>query len=394
MKKFFAIILAVCLLFTGFLTWKNASEKKAAEESTDINELLAQLEAEQGSQSYIDFEAMYKLHAPDEVVLTVGSNEVTWDQLFYYIYSNINYVSQMFSYYGSGVDWSMPVDEEGTKTVSAAMTDMAAENIQQMIAATRFAEAEGVDLTAEQEAELQEYIQSNVTAACGEGATEEDFNEYLKSIYVPRSLFDTMMRWNYLDTNCFEKLYGANGANISDEDAMAFVDEAGYMWANHILFMCMDAEGNALDDAAKAEKLTQAQALAEELRACKDNDELLALFAQRKQELDEDTGKTYYPDGYIFTMSDSYVQEFKDTANALSLYEVSDPVETSYGYHVMLRLPITPDTVIDESYGTTARQAVAEKRYNEDIVAYMNTLEVKFADGFEPVKVEDFIREA
>lgn len=394
MKKFFAIVLAVCLLFTGFLTWKNASEKKAAEETMDINELLANLEAEQGSQSYIDFETMYRLHAPEEVVLTIGSDEVTWDYLFYYIYSNINYVTQMFSYYGTGVDWSMPADEEGTKTISEAMTDMAADNIKQMVAATRFAEAEGVTLTAEQETELQEYIRSNITAACGEGGTEEDFNEYLKSLYVPRSLFDTMMRWNYLDQNCFEKLYGVHGADVSEEDAMAYVDEAGYMHANHILFMCMDAEGNALDEAAKAEKLAQAQALAEELRACKDNDELVELFAQRKQELDEDTGKTYYPEGYIFTMADSFVQEFKDTANALSMYEVSDPVETAYGYHVMLRLPITPDTVIDESYGITAREAVAEQRYNEAIMAHMNTLEVKFADGFEAVKVEDFVRQA
>lgn len=381
MKKILALALVICLAFAGFLTWKNYTPKEKPAEPEAVS-----------TTGGIDLDAIYALHAPDEVVMTVGGSEITWGDYFYYLTSNISYVSNQLSYFGA-IDWTMTLDEEGKVTISDMVNDMSAESIHQILCATEFAEQNGVGLTAEQQTELDKYIQASIVSCCGEGATEEDFNQYLADMHLPRSVFDMNLRWNYLDNNCFNALYGENGSNVSDEDAMAYVAEKGYVHANHILFMCVDmTTGEALDEAAKAEKLAKAEALVKELRECGSTEELLALYAQRKQELDEDTGKTYYPDGYFFNADTSFVQEFKDAGAALAEYEVSDPVESSYGYHVMLRLPIEPDDMVDDTNGYSARLACAVDGYNEQLSAFMDSCPLEYAPGFENVNIQDFVK--
>lgn len=380
MKKLLIALLIVCIAFAGFLTWKNYTPRTET------------AEAEQTVKA-IDYDAMYASHAPDEVVMRVGGDEITWEEYFYYLRANIGYIDNMFAYYGGAADWSLVADEATGETIGESMSSMAKENIHQLYACIRFAEENGAEISAEQQAALDEERKAVMERACGEGATDEDFKEYLKSIYATPELYDMMSRWSYLDEACFGRLYGGNGEHVSDDDAMAFIKDNGYAQLNHILFMCMDmTTGEELDEAAAAEKLAQAEALVEELRALENTDELLALYAQRKEELDEDTGKTAYPNGYIVTPDTQFVPEFLEGGYALSDYEVSDPVRSVYGYHVMLRLPLTPDSVLDESSGATARRLKAEELYNKAVSEYIQSVECEYAEGFVPVKVEDFVK--
>lgn len=383
MKKLIAVILIICIAFAGFLTWR--SYTPAAIDT-----------AEDGTATEyrtIDYDALYATHDPDEVVMRVGGDEVTWSEYFYYLSANIGYINNLFAYYGGEADWDMVADEATGETIGENVWTLARQSVGQLHACLLFADEQGAELTDEQLEAMEQERLEVIARTCGEGASEADFDEYLSSMYANREIYDMMSRWNYMEGRCFDVMYGENGANISDEDALAYIEDNSYAQLNHILFMTTDmTTGTELDEAAAAEKLAQAEALVEELRSAETTEELLALYSQRKEELDEDTGKTAYPDGYIVTPDTQFVQEFLDGGYALADYEVSDPIKSAYGYHVMLRLPLTPDSVLDETAGKTARELYAEKLYNEALTEYIEKLSISFVDGFTPARIADFVR--
>ena len=108
--------------------------------------------------------------------------------------------------------------------------------------------------------------------------------------------------------------------------------------------------GEALDEATVAEKEELAQKLVTELQAIQDPEELVERFRELKEEYCEDSGKTAYPDGYVF-LPGEMVTEFEEGVTALADYGLSQPVKTSYGYHIILRLPLSADAVV--SYDNT-----------------------------------------
>ena len=104
----------------------------------------------------------------------------------------------------------------------------------------------------------------------------------------------------------------------------------------------------ALTDEQKAEKKALAEEIKQKLDACEgDIDELTALFQELADQYSEDPGRETYPTGYTFTTG-SMVQEFEDAAYALSEGEVSEVVESSFGYHILLRLPLDKSAAADE----------------------------------------------
>ena len=152
--------------------------------------------------------------------------------------------------------------------------------------------------------------------------------------------------------------------------------------------------GEALEEAAVAEKEAQAQALAEELQAIQDPEQLVKRFQELKEEYDEDTGKFTYPDGYVF-LPGEMVAEFEEGVKALADYGVSQPVKTSYGYHVILRLPLTADTVVSyDSTGAavTGRSLFASFDYAAGLDAYLENLSTEYVDDFQAPDLSKYVK--
>ena len=408
MKKIFVLLLAVCLLAAGvfgFLLGKDGTIRKtapAAKPAATAAPTAAPAADESVTDAVVasgslDYAAIYALHDPDEIVMTVAGKDIPWSEYFYYLYrqgqSVENYFSSM-AMYGMNQTWTDQADEDGH--TYAEITLESAESIARSLAGTlSYAEANGVTLSVEDLATIEEKVKEDITAICGEDGTRADLDEYLQSMYMPAALYDRMNEVSVLYQNGFSVLYGEDGEKMSDEEVMAYLEQNGYLYANHILFMTLDPTTyEALDEETKAAKQAQAAETAAELQAIEDTEQRLARFAELKEQLDEDTGKTAYPDGYIFQPGEM-VAEFEEAVKSQEAYQVSDPVESAYGYHVIMTLPLDPDSVLDYSSSgapMTARSTAANEAYAAAVDAYIEAEEPVYAEGFEVPDLLSFVR--
>ena len=153
------------------------------------------------------------------------------------------------------------------------------------------------------------------------------------------------------------------------------------------------ATGEALDEETIAAQEQKAREIAAELQAIEDPQQLLDRFAELKEEYCEDTGKVTYPDGYTFTPG-TMVTEFEDACNALADYQVSDPILTSYGYHIIIRLPLDPDKIVEYSYEGTplnARSLAANAEYASRMDAQYEKTSFEYVPGFS-FSIKDFLK--
>ena len=398
MKKIIVLLLVACLIAGGafgFLMGKDGTIRATAPAAKPA--ATAAPAAEAPAAGSLDYEAIYALHDPDEIVMTVADHEVPWSEYYYYLYRQGQSVESYFSsmaMYGMNATWTDQADEEGHTYAELALDS--AENIARSLAGTMgFAEANGVTLSVEDLDTIENKVKEDTVALCGEDATRADLDKYLESIHLPAALYDRMNEVSVLYQNGFTALYGENGEKMSDEDALAYLEQNGYLSANHILFMSIDPTSyEALDDETKAAKQAQAAEIAAELQAIEDTDARLARFAELKEELDEDTGKTVYPNGYIFQPGDM-VAEFEEAVKSQEAFQVSDPVESAYGYHVIMTLPLDPDAVMDYSSSgaeMTARSTAANEAYSSAVDAFIEALEPVYAEGFERPDLLSFVK--
>lgn len=129
---------------------------------------------------------------------------------------------------------------------------------------------------------------------------------------------------------------------------------------------------NTVDPATKEE----AKKLADEIvKKARDGEDFYSLVEQ----YGEDPGMVNNPAGYLFTYG-AMVPEFEEASFALEVGEISDPVETTYGYHVIKKLPLDLDPTSDE-YLNVASEIASPKLLPEldDCIA---NFDIVYTDAF------------
>lgn len=408
MKKFFVLLLVLCLAFAGVITYISYTPMPIADvaelaetpayEGETLGETVEEAaEPEEAPAGYmgLDYDAILALHDEEEVVATIDGRDISWREYYYWLFvqaSQIDdYFAQMSAYYGISPDWSQPA------TADMNFSQMTVANVEYMLsqvkAVEKFAAENAVELTEEDEAALAQQLQSDMAAMLGEEADEEAFNEYLLMAHLDRNIYDSLNRAERLINRSFSQLYGDNGELVDAAEVLGYLADNQYIRANHILYMTIDpATGAALEDAAKAEKLEKAQALAAELAAIEDEAELVERFNAVKAEVCEDSGKVNFAEGYTFTPG-TMVPEFEDCCIALADYAVSEVVETSYGYHVIMKLPLDADALILTSDGqtSTGRLLYANDSFNKSLNEAVEALPIEYVEGFETVDLTEFV---
>lgn len=283
--------------------------------------------------------------APDAIVASLNGNGASADLIAYWIGYDVSYLDSYMQYYtGSSLDWDYTLSD-GTNITDYIKSNVYS-SVKQHLVLENLANKYGVTLTEGQESAMADSDQTYID----QYGSEEAFEEEIAKLGMRRETYDRVARSNYLYQNLYQ-LYNTEGSALyaSDEDLAVYAADQNYITADHILLSTKDlTTGEALTDEQKAEKKALAEEIKQKLDACEgDLDELTALFQELADQYSEDPGRETYPTGYTFTTG-SMVQEFEDAAYALSEGEVSEVVESSFGYHILLRLPLDKSAAADE----------------------------------------------
>ena len=173
-----------------------------------------------------------------------------------------------------------------------------------------------------------------------------------------------LLQMGSITQRAYDALYKSVG-----EDLIMQSYTQNYVCAKHILFSTQGLSPSEKDAVKK-----QAEDVLKKAKSGADFDELILQYG-------EDPGMVNTPDGYVFTYG-QMVEGFETAAFALGENEISDLVETEYGYHIIKRLPLpqisegTKESIVESVVGMVTNgmiQAtpVVSNMTQEELFSYM-----------------------
>lgn len=302
--------------------------------------------------------------SPDEAVLTVNGEEISAATYLYWLIRNCSY----YAAYGLTPDLYGDIILAENTTIIAyySMLDNKALEL-------------GAPLTDEQQAEVQTSIEQVLTEAQAlYGLDEENLG--------------TIQALSYY----YENVYNAAVPQPTDEELSSFVYQA-----KHIL-ICTAVEGSdgtitlSTGDAAlnedgtpftgtvdeyNAAALAKAQSILAQIRASADPaatfDTLMHEYSEDGRDSDGNLGA---PDGYTTTVG-QMVTEFEEGTLALAVGEISEPIQSTYGYHIILRGEVADYSSYTETY--------REYRMNELVNQWIEEADIVESEFLQNLNVAD-----
>lgn len=279
----------------------------------------------------------------DSAIATVDGQPIQAEKYLFWLTNAIETVKQ-YGMLADDAEWDEDYDEEMTMAQALKADALETAKLYRVVE-TKAAEY-GVTLTQEQEDQIAADMQTAIESA----GSEEEFQARLDEMCISRDAFTEMNRIYYLNQGIKEKLEEAGELTVTEEDLETFqkdyVERNGLYAAKHILISTRreSADGSGYEDFSDEEKaaaLEKAQGLREQLRQAGDSEELFdELMNEHSEDGRDDNGQLYAPDGYTLIYSGQMVPEFENGALALEVGQVSEPIQTDYGYHIIRRIDI------------------------------------------------------
>ena len=285
----------------------------------------------------------------DKTVMTVGETEVPAELYFYwycYVCSTLEYnILSDYSNYGMysncvdsetmSIDWT--AEYAGIPLLEYAKSQTES-TIKYYMSIEELAAEKGAGLTTANQVDMENDFQR----AEEEMGGEEAVLNYLKTLGLSRENFDRISATSYLYMNLLDQVFiEGSDLYLSDEDYNNYA-----YYADHILLATQDMQsGEILAPEESMEKYTLAEDLLEQLRAAEDP---VALFDELADEYSEDPGRESNPTGYIYT-SGQMVPEFEGAVAQLEPGEISEIIQSDYGFHIILRRDLLAALEEDES---------------------------------------------
>lgn len=389
MKKKIVPLILTASLCCGFLSGCQSSQLRSYTKDQKSGESTQTA----AGASLKDYTACYNYYDADEAMLTVDGIKVTWGELFYwYVYD----VSNMEQYYGEVTDWDAKSAADETKTNKQYVMDSALDTIKHYCAVQSKAKEKGVSLTDEDKATLQNTWETNVKNYGG--GDEKAFIEYLKKAYLTKDMYDHINEVNLLYNRMLDTMYGTNGEKLSEDEILKKAGTLGYVRAKNLLILTSDDSGNKLSDDQLAEKKALADKLDKELKGITDKAQLEKRFDELTAQYGGDPGTQYYPDGYTFIPGKGNMDTtFESAVTATGEYQVSGVVETSYGYHIVLRLPLSASAPVEIGSDNTVEKLgyyVAQDLFNAEAETWANDAKVEYTKTYKKINLAKIFSKA
>lgn len=306
----------------------------------------------------------------EDAALTMEQGSVTMGEARLYAYVM---KSQYEAYYGSSI-WDMEV-EDGV-TFGDSMKDVITNQLVQMILLSSQAEDYGVSLSDEDNTAVEEYVENFKTNIGEEIMTEEGITEDDVRSVVQKST---------LAGNVYQAMFDKEEVELTDEEKA----DATCIKVQHVLVSTTettkkDDEGNNVDmtdEEIEAYKSGQKAKAEEALQKAKNGEDFQALADEYSS---ENAGFEFSFDknGYDPVNMTSMVEPFYTAAWQLGEGEISDLVESQYGYHIIKCVSLNDEEATAasiESTESTKKAASLDERLNKlmDEVAYTESEEWK-----------------
>ncbi len=330
----------------------------------------------------LSFAACGKLEVNREIG-TVNGKVLSKAEFAYYLES---VKSQMLSEAGTADTenfWDAEID--GVKASEAAKTRALEEMLRVEIACIK-AEEKGLSV----DATTMNNIKATVNATSGDQKAQLD--ALLSATGMSRDDLASVFAKTALASSLASSINAEDASLLTPSaDDIKAAYEKDYVHVKHVLVMSTDDSLNTSsltpeEAAAQAESIRNTKkAVAEDVlakaKAGADFDTLVKDFG-------EDPGMEQSPEGYTFTRG-AMVPEFEAASYALAVGEVSDLVESSYGWHIIKKyaLPTSGEDYDSAIQAVTA--SLSQDKYNALLDSYKSDMTVELRQNIiDGIKVK------
>jgi hypothetical protein len=312
----------------------------------------------------------------ETVILTIDDSPVYWPEFLYWLRFVTNYYEQQNGL-DAITDWTAQVNGVPLKEF---MLSSAVDYVGRHRALEAKAADMGVVLSEAQEQEMANTRADNVSVY----GSESEYQRIVRQTYVSESVLNYLLEIGYLSQGVFTELYGANSEKCTDADVSAYVAEKGLLCARYV-FLSNTGTGTAeLSDAEKTKNRSLLEDLVTQLKASSDP---VTLFAGFVTQYNQDTDAAGYTDGVLFTAGQKPA-DFTAAYNELKDSEYSGVVQTDGGLYLIMKAPIKPDMVADQTGKSLRYRTAYDYLFQKQVNAWYAGMKVKFTKAYDGIDLE------